>query len=170
MFGISPIGWVHTLASLPAVPVAAYMFIRHGRIVPRSKPGIAYFITMLVGSVTIFPIAHMPASNIIALVTTALLFIGYGIGRTTILGRATKYVEVITLSLTAFLLMLPTVTETLRRVPTGHPIVADLNSPILKGAQGALLAMLLIGVTAQVFYLRRQAPAAVASPYNEAKG
>lgn len=170
MFGISPIGWVHTLASLPAVPVAAYMFIRHGRIVPRSKPGIAYFIAMLVGSVTIFPIAHMPASNIIALATMALLFIGYGIGRTTILGRATKYVEVITLSLTAFLLMLPTVTETLRRVPDGHPIVADLNSPILKGAQGALLATLLIGVTAQVFYMRRQAPAAVASPYNEAEG
>ena len=163
MFGISPIGWVHTLASLPAVPVAAYMFIRHGRIVPRSKPGIAYFITMLVGSVTIFPIAHMPASNIIALVTMALLFIGYGVGRTTIVGRATKYVEVITLSLTAFLLMLPTVTETLRRVPDGHPIVTDLNSPILKGAQGALLATLLIGVTAQVFYMRRQARAAAAS-------
>jgi hypothetical protein len=163
MFGISPIGWVHTLASLPAVPLAAYMFIRHGRIVPRSKPGIAYFIAMLVGSVTIFPIAHMPASNIIALVTMALLFIGYGVGRTTIVGRATKYVEVITLSLTAFLLMLPTVTETLRRVPDGHPIVTDLNSPILKGAQGALLATLLIGVTAQVFYMRRQARAAAAS-------
>jgi hypothetical protein len=170
MFGISPIGWVHTLASLPAVPVAAYMFIRHGRIVPRSKPGIAYFIAMLVGSVTIFPIAHMPASNIIALVTMALLFIGYGVGRTTIVGRATKYVEVITLSLTAFLLMLPTVTETLRRVPDGHPIVTDLNSPILKGAQGALLATLLIGVTAQVFYMRRQARAAAASRYNEAEG
>jgi len=170
MFGISPIGWVHTLASLPAVPVAAYMFIRHGRIVPRSKPGIAYFIAMLVGSVTIFPIAHMPASNIIALVTMALLFIGYGVGRTTIVGRATKYVEVITLSLTAFLLMLPTVTETLRRVPDGHPIVTDLNSPILKGAQGALLATLLIGVTAQVSYMRRQARAAAASRYNEAEG
>jgi hypothetical protein len=170
MFGISPIGWVHTLASLPAVPVAAYMFIRHGRIVPRSKPGIAYFIAMLVGSVTIFPIAHMPASNIIALVTMALLFIGYGVGRTTIVGRATKYVEVITLSLTAFLLMLPTVTETLRRVPDGHPIVTDLNSPILKGAQGALLATLLIGVTAQVFYMWRQARAAAASRYNEAEG
>jgi hypothetical protein len=170
MFGISPIGWVHTLASLPAVPVAAYMFIRHGRIVPRSKPGIAYFIAMLVGSVTIFPIAHMPASNIIALVTMALLFIGYGVGRTTIVGRATKYVEVITLSLTVFLLMLPTVTETLRRVPDGHPIVTDLNSPILKGAQGALLATLLIGVTAQVFYMRRQARAAAASRYNEAEG
>lgn len=169
MFGISPIGWLHTLGSLPAVPVAAYMFIRHGRIVPRSKPGIAYFITMLVGSITIFPIAHMPASNIIALVTMALLFIGYGIGRTTILGWATKYVEVITLSLTAFLLMVPTVTETLRRVPAGHPIVTNLDSPILKGAHGALLAALVIGVTAQVFYMRRQTPAAAASRVNAAE-
>ena len=159
MFGVSPLGWVHTLGSLPAVPLAIYMFARRGRIVPRSKPGMAYFISMLVGSITIFPIAHMPASNIVALVTLALLFIGYGIGKTRFLGRATKYVEVITLSMTAFLLMLPTLTETLRRVPDGHPIVSDLHSPLLKAVQGGLLATLLIGVTAQVLYVRRQSRA-----------
>ena len=155
MFGVSPLGWVHTLGSLPAVPLAIYMFARHGRIVPRSKPGIAYFISMVVGSITIFPIAHMPASDIIAIVTMVLLFIGYGIGRTSFLGRATKYVEVITLSMTAFLLMLPTFTEILRRVPDGHPIVTDLHSPLLKAVQGGLFATLLIGVIAQVIYIRR---------------
>ena len=25
MFGISPLGWLHTLGSLPAIPAAAYM-------------------------------------------------------------------------------------------------------------------------------------------------
>ncbi len=156
MFGISPLGWVHTLGSLPAVPVAAYMLARHGRIVPRSKAGVAYFITMLVGCISIFPIAHSPVADIIAVVTMVLLFLGYGIGQTTMFGGATKYIEVITLSITVFLLMLPTVSETLRRVPNGHPIVADLNSPLLKGVQLGLLGALLIGVTAQVLYLRRQ--------------
>ena len=147
------------MGSLPAVPLAIYMFARHGRIVPRSKPGIAYLISMVAGSVTIFPIAHMPASNIVALVTMALLFIGYGIGRTSFLGRATKYVEAITLSMTAFLLMLPTFTEILRRVPDGHPIVADLHSPLLKAVQGGLLVTLLISVIAQVIYIRRKSRA-----------
>jgi hypothetical protein len=45
MFGISALGWVHTLGSLPAIPAAIYMFARHGRIVPRSRPGMLYFMT-----------------------------------------------------------------------------------------------------------------------------
>ncbi len=51
--------------------------------------------------------------------------------------------------------MLPTITETLRRVPDGHPLVTDLKSPILLGAQGALFALLVIGLTAQIVHLRR---------------
>ncbi|WP_439863486.1 hypothetical protein [Pseudomonas antarctica] len=39
MLGISALGWLRTLGSLPAIPLAAYMFIRYGRIVPRSTPG-----------------------------------------------------------------------------------------------------------------------------------
>ena len=71
-------------------------------------------------------------------------------------GRATRYVETIALSLTAFLLMLPTVTEILRRVPDGHPFVTDLKSPLLLGAQGSILAALVIGLTVQIVFLRRQ--------------
>ena len=155
MFGISPLGWVHTLGSLPAIPVAAYMLIRHGRIVPMSKPGAVYFVTMLVGCVTIFPIARAPVAKPIALLTMALLFLGYGIGRTTRFRRATRYIEVISLSITAFLLMLPSVSETLRRVPNGHPFVTDVNSPVLKGAMAGLLVALLLGVATQIIFLRR---------------
>jgi len=57
---------------------------------------------------------------------------------------------------TGFLLMVPTVTETLRRVPDGHPLVTDPKSPLLLGAQRALVVALVIGVIAQVLYLRKQ--------------
>jgi hypothetical protein len=62
------------------------------------------------------------------------------------------YLETIFLSLTAFLLMVPTVSETLRRVPDGHP---DPNSPLLKGALGFIALALLVGLAAQVFALRK---------------
>jgi hypothetical protein len=52
--------------------------------------------------------------------------------------------------------MLPTVTETLRRVPDGHPLVTDLNAPLLLGSQASLLVVLIIGLTAQIVYLRKQ--------------
>lgn len=161
MFGISPIGWVHTLGSLPAIPLAIYMFARHGRIVPRSIPGAVYFVAMLIGAVTAFIVAHQPVSYAIGAVTLVLLFAGYGIGRTSILGRAGRYLETISLTLTSFLLMVPTVTETLRRVPDSHPLVIDLKSPLLLSAQASLLGILVLGLTAQIVHLRRQGKAAV---------
>ena len=161
MFGISPLGWVHTLGSLPAIPLAVYMFARHGRIVPRSVPGAAYFVFMLIGATTVFLVAHQSVSYIIGLVTILLLFAGYGVDRFPIFGKARRYLETAFLSLTAFLLMVPTVSEILRRVPDGHPIVTDPRSPLLIGAQGGLLVMLVIGLSAQIAYLRRQAVRAV---------
>ena len=156
MFGISPLGWVHTLGSLPAIPVALYMLARHGRIVPRSRLGAVYFVSMLIGAATVFLVAHQPVSYGIGAATIVFLLAGYSAGRLPILGRAADYIETICLSVTAFLLMLPTVTETLRRVPDGHPLVTDLSSPLLLGSQAGLLVILVVGLTAQIIYLRRQ--------------
>jgi hypothetical protein len=162
MFGISPLGWVHTLGSLPAIPLAFYMFARHGRIVPRSRPGTIYFFSMLTGAATVFLVAHQPVSKVIGVVTLILLLAGYGVGLTQRLGRVGVYMETICLTLTAFLLMVPAVSETLRRVPDGHPFVTELNSPLLIGAQASLLVALIVGITAQVIYLRRRKTASMA--------
>jgi hypothetical protein len=155
MFGISPIGWLHTLGSLPAIPLAAYMFARHGRIVPRSTPGVLYLIFMLIGALTVFLVAKQPVSNFIGVITLALLLGGYGMGLLGWKGRAVAYIETILLSLTAFFLMIPTVSETLRRVPDGHPFVTDLKSPLLIGAQGLIFLVLVLGVATQVYFLRK---------------
>lgn len=156
MFGISPLGWLHTLGSLPAIPLAIYMFVLYGRITPRNGAGIAYFISMLIGAMTVFLVAHQTVSYGIAIATILFLVIGYGVGRMTSLGRAAIYIETICLSLTAFLLMVPTVSETLRRVPNGHPFVTDPKSPLLLGSLAGLAAILIIGVTAQILFLRKK--------------
>lgn len=157
MFGISPLGWVHTLGSLPAIPIALYMIVRYGRIVPSSRLGAVYFVSMLIGALSLFLFARQPVSYGIAVGTMLFLFAGYAASKISLLGRAARYIETICLSLTVFLLMVPTVSETLRRVPDGHPFVTDLKSPLLLGAQGAIFVMLILGVTAQFFFLRRAA-------------
>ncbi|WP_323718333.1 hypothetical protein [Paracoccus aminovorans] len=155
MFGISPLGWLHTLGSLPAIPLALWMLARHGRIVPRSGAGVAWFIFMAIGGLTVFLIAKQPVSIGIAVVTLALLVAGYTVGRVPALGRATRYLETIFLSLTVFLLLVPSVNETLTRVPNGNPIAKGPGSPILLGALGTLVVLLVIGLTAQILHLRR---------------
>jgi hypothetical protein len=158
--GISPIGWLHTLGSLPAIPLAIYMLMRHGRIAPETTAGRAYFAFMLLGALTVYPIAHQPVSSIIATITLALLLVGYGLSLLPRAARGLKYVETIALSITAFLLFVPSVSETLRRLPVGNPIAKGLNDPILLGAQGLLFLALVVGVAFQVRALyKRGAPA-----------
>ena len=160
MFGISPLGWAHTLGSLPAIPVAFYMFARHGRIVPRSKAGAVYLVSMLIGASTVFLVAHQPVSSVIGAVTILLLLAGYGVKGILGVGRSAECIEIVCLSVSAFLLMVPTVSEILRRFPDGHPLVTDLKSPLLLGAQGSLAVILVVGLTAQLLHLARQCRAA----------
>jgi hypothetical protein len=156
MFGISPLGWIHTLGSLPAIPAALYMLARHGRITPRSRPGRLYLVSMLIGAATVFLVAHQPVGDAIGAVTLLFLLVGYGARRLFGAARAGRYIETVCLSVSVFLLMLPTVTEILRRVPDGHPLVTDLKSPLLLGAQGTLLVLLLVGLAAQIIHLARR--------------
>jgi hypothetical protein len=155
MFGISPLGWVHTLGSLPAIPVAIYLLARYGRIVPRSTAGIIYFLSMFIGCVTVVLIAKQTVSYGFAIVTLVFLLIGYGVGHLSISQSKRSYIETICLTLTVFLLMVPTVSETLRRVPDGHPIVTNLQAPLLLGAQGGLFILLIVGLVFQIVYLRK---------------
>jgi len=156
MFGISPLGWLHTLGSLPAIPLALYMLARHGRIMPRTIAGMAYFVFMLIGAATVFPVAHQPASDGIAVATIALLLTGYGIAHLAVAARVASYIETVCLSLTVFLLMVPSVSETLRRVPDGHPLVTDPKAPLLLAALACLFAMLLAGLAVQIISLRKR--------------
>ena len=158
--GISPLGWLHTLGSLPAIPLAAYMLVKHGRIAPETRAGRAYFWFMLLGVLTVYPIAHQPISSIVATVTLVALLLGYGISRWPIAKRFGKYIETISLSISVFLLMVPTVSESLRRLPVGDPLVTDLKDPLLLGVQGALFLALIAGVPLQMraLYKRKALP------------
>uniref|UniRef100_UPI00403F302F hypothetical protein n=1 Tax=Devosia sp. XK-2 TaxID=3126689 RepID=UPI00403F302F len=165
MFGISPIGWLHTLGSLPALVVAIYMLARHGRIVPRSAPGTIYLLSMVLGGVTAFLVAKQPVSYAIGGLTLIVIFVGYVVDRLTFLGGLRRYIETTSLSFSVLLLLLPTVTETLTRVPDGAPFAPSPASPIVLGSHGALLLAFVLGLTAQIFALRRQSRrAAVIAP------
>lgn len=72
-------------------------------------------------------------------------------------GKATvDIIQTISLSITVFLLMVPTVSESLRRLPVGDPLVTDLKDPLLLGVQGALFLALIVGIPLQLRALYKQ--------------
>lgn len=155
MSEISPLGWVHTLASLPAIPLALYMFIRYGRIIPQSAAGGTYLVAMTIGAVSAYPIANVWFSYVIATLTLLALAVGYGISLLNTTGLALKCIETSSLSFSTFLLMLPTITEIFLRLPEGAPLARSLDAPVLLYAQAALLVIFLLGLTAQLILLLR---------------
>jgi Sec-independent protein secretion pathway component TatC len=106
----------------------------------------------------VYPIAHQPVSAIVATITLVLLLVGYGIAKWRTAKKVWNYVQTISLSISVFLLMVPTVSESLRRLPVGNPLVTDLKDPLLLGVQGALFLALIIGIPLQILALRKQQP------------
>ena len=100
--------------------------------------------------------ASQPVSGVIGIATLLVLAIGYGIAFTPLPAQLRRYVETIALSFSAFLLMLPTVTENLTRVPDGAPLASGPTDPIVLTAHGVLLVAFVVGLTAQIVWLRRE--------------
>ncbi|WP_447729125.1 hypothetical protein [Pseudoxanthomonas suwonensis] len=132
------------------------MLARRGRIVPGTRAGRAYFWFMLLGALTVYPVAHQPVSIVFATATLFVLLLGYGLAAPARTRRGWRYVQTASLSTSVFLLLVPTVSEILRRLPAGHPLVTDMKDPLLLGAQGVLALALLVGVPLQIRSLARQ--------------
>ena len=75
-------------------------------------------------------------------------------GYSGLFGRASRYIETVSYSLTFFFHMIPGITETATRLPLGAPLVANADAPELQVAAGALFVVFLFGAMLQVRRLR----------------
>jgi hypothetical protein len=155
---ISAFGWFHTGISILPIFIGLYAFLRDGKIDPRNWVGFFYLLTMFLGSITswgFIPEKGFGPPQLLTLLTLALLIAGtwWGPG----------YVQTISLSASYFLLLFFATTETLTRVPVGHPFASGPTDPALVPTRLVLLAAFLIGLTYQLIVLRN-APAQEPAP------
>lgn len=156
-FHLTPLGLFHTILSVAAVVAAVVALVRDRGISPRTPAGRAYLWTLLVATLTGFPIirhGRIGPPHILGVLILIALLVAAAAGRTSVFGRASRYVETISYSATVLLLMIPTFTETLTRVPPSGPLVAGPEAPVLLAVNVVLLVLFLAGATLQVRRLR----------------
>ena len=157
---LSTLGIIHTAISIIALLVAFYALYREGKINPASGPGKLYIWLTIITCVTGFPImktGHFTPGHYLAILIVILLPLGIYAGR--IFGKLAPYVQVIIMSATLFLSLVPAVVETLTRIPLNHPIAGSPNDPIVTKGLMILFALFIAGVIYQVLKLKRQVKA-----------
>jgi uncharacterized membrane protein len=159
IYGLTPLGVVHTLLSLVAVAAGLYALIRDRQISLDNPLGKLYALTTAVTCLTgfgIFQHGGFGKPHALGILTLIALGVALLANRGMAFGMAARYVEVVALSATFLFHLIPAITETTTRLPLGAPLLPNADAPQLQTAAGVLALLFLVGATLQVLRLRRR--------------
>jgi uncharacterized membrane protein len=162
MFGLTPLGAIHTAISLVALVAGVIALVRDKEIVAQSTLGKTYIWATVLTCLTgfgIFQHGGFGKPHALGVITLLVLALAVFAARTTLFGRASRYVETISYTMTFFFHLVPGFTETFTRLPAGAPLFANPDDPALQRTIGVVFVLVLIGIGLQVRRLRA-APAA----------
>ncbi|TCO80537.1 putative membrane protein [Plasticicumulans lactativorans] len=160
MFGLTPLGLLHTAISLIAVVAGLILLVRDHGISPRRPLGRLYVVTTVITCVTgfgIFQHGGFGKPHALGILTLVVLAVAALAERGRGFGRASPYVETVAYSATLFFHLIPGFTETLTRLPPAAPVFASPEAPGLQALAAVLLVLFTVGAYAQVRRLRAAA-------------
>lgn len=169
MFGLTPLGTLHTAISLVALVAGFIALATHREISTRSRAGLAFAIATAVVCLTgfgIFQRGGFGKPHILGIVTLLVLAVAFAAERLEVFGRASPYVGTVGYSFTFFLHFIPGTVETLTRLPADAPYLSNPDDPKAQPVIGVFFVLFLIGAVLQVLQLHRASvvrPAGLAS-------
>jgi len=156
--GLSHLGIFHTIVGIIAIIAALVSFVRYGRINLAKNSGKIYFYGTLVTSLTALGISRhggFNAGHIFSLFIVLLVVVAFLLYYKRNGNNKARYFENFLLSLSFFLSMVPTVNETLTRIPIGHPLAKNAGDPLIGKTLLAFFILFLVGSIYQ-FIKQRQ--------------
>lgn len=159
MFGLSTLGVVHTAFALVALVCGYAMLIRFGRISAELRFGNTYIVCTAITCLTSLGIFMHGGFNVahgLGLLTLVVLGVAVAAGRSRGHSRLATCIEVVGLSLTLFLHMIPGLTETFTRIPSGAPLFSGPDDPKLQRVVGVVLLLFVIIIALQLRHIWRK--------------
>lgn len=155
---ITALGWFHTFIGIVALVSGFYTVARFKVIRMDTRSGTVYLICTFVAAATALMIYNQGGfgpAHILALLTLAALVGGVTVKRISIFAPIARYLEALFFSVTILFHMIPAITDGLRRLPVGDPIVDRFDDPLLMKFYLLFLVLFAVGYAAQVTWLRR---------------
>lgn len=155
---ITALGWFHTFTGIIALASAIYTVARFKVIRTDTRSGQIYLGSTLVAAATalmIFNQGGFGPAHILALLTFAALLGGIVVTRISIFAPIARYLEALCFSVTILFHMIPAITDGLRRLPVGDPVVDRFDDPLLMKFYLLFLVLFVVGYAVQVVWLKR---------------
>jgi len=156
MLGLTTLGIIHTAISLVALAAAIVALARDKQIATGNTVGKVYLYATILTCLTgfgIFQHGGFGKPHMLGIITLVVLAVAVQASRGGFGGKS-RYVEVVSYSLTVFFHMIPAVTETTTRLPLGAPLLPNAEAPELQTAAGVMFLIFLVGAVLQVRRLK----------------
>ena len=153
-----PLGWLHTILGIGALMSGFYTLIKYRVVTLAHRSGKLYVLLTLIVAGTALGIYNQGGFGIahnLAVLTLVALAGGVMMEKTRLFGSFSKYCQALGYSSTLLFHMIPAITDFLRRLPVGDPFIDTLEDPLLRQFHLAFLAIFVVGVIAQVLWLRK---------------
>ena len=153
-----PLGWFHTILGIGAVVSGFYTLIKYRVVSLANRSGKLYVLLTLIVAGTALGIYNQGGFGIahnLAILTLVALAGGVVMEKTRLFGSFSKYCQALGYSSTLLFHMIPAITDFLRRLPVGDPFINTLEDPLLRQFHLAFLAIFVVGIIAQVLWLRK---------------
>ncbi len=154
--GLSSLGIFHTVIGVAAIVAAIASYIKFGKINLAHITGKIYLYGTVITSLTALGISKLGgfnAGHVFALFIVVLVAAAYWLNSAKKGNNRARLLENFLLSFSFFLSWVPTVNETLTRVPLGHPLPKAPTDPIIAKT---LLVLFLIFIAGSVYQFIQQ--------------
>ena len=154
------LGWFHTILGILAVLSGFYTLYKYKIITTEESSGKLYvLVTLLVAgsALGIYNQGGFGIAHVLAVLTLIALAGGYIMEKFKWFGSFSKYFQALGYTSTLLFHMIPAITDFLRRLPLGDPFIDSFEDPLLLNFHTAFLVIYLVGLVAQMVWLKRQA-------------
>jgi len=165
MFGLTPLGAIHTAISLVALVAGAVVLWRDREITSRTLSGQIFVIGTVLSCLTgfgIFQRGGFGNPHLLGVITLVVLAGAFAAERAAPFGALSRYLSTVGYSLSFFFHFIPGTVETLTRLPAGAPYLANADDPKAQPIVAVFFFLFLVGATLQVRRLRAARVPAVA--------
>jgi len=153
------LGWFHTIVGVVALISGFYAIFKYNVISLEEPSGKLYLISTLIvagSALGIYNQGGFGIAHMLAVLTLIALLGGVIMEKGKLFGSFSKYFQALGYTSTLLFHMIPAITDFLRRLPVGDPFIDSFEDPLLMNFHLSFLLIYLIGLIAQIFWLKKQ--------------